>query len=43
MSRMKGCTKLPLSPRWTRRNWIIREDADYLQLDEKTLWSVVGM
>jgi len=27
-------TKLPLSPRRARRNWIIREDADYPQLDE---------
>jgi len=33
MSRINGLTKLPLSPRRARRNWIIREDADYPQLD----------
>lgn len=36
---MNGVTMVLLSPRWAQWNWIIRADADYLQLDGKTLWS----
>jgi len=34
---MNGFTIAPLSPKWTQWNWILREDAEYSQLDGKTL------
>jgi hypothetical protein len=33
---MKGVTISSLSPAYAQRNWIFREDTEYLQLDGKT-------